>query len=113
MLIKVVAYQPVGSMLGSFSAFLTLGRMYPWKNASLFIDPGFPVQKQQLKVIGTKIESFDVFIITGASCYMMSCNLTLNAGNIFSLLYSNPNNPSWICFTEDELKTIGLTRQCI
>ncbi|PKO97040.1 MAG: aminotransferase, partial [Bacteroidetes bacterium HGW-Bacteroidetes-9] len=28
-------------------------------------------------------------------------------GNIHSVLYSNPNNPSWICFTDEELKIIG------
>ncbi|NJN28767.1 MAG: pyridoxal phosphate-dependent aminotransferase [Cyclobacteriaceae bacterium] len=31
----------------------------------------------------------------------------LEQGNISVILYSNPNNPSWICFTEEELKTIG------
>ena len=31
----------------------------------------------------------------------------LRKGNISCLLYSNPNNPSWICFTENELKIIG------
>ena len=31
----------------------------------------------------------------------------LKKGNISCLLYSNPNNPSWICFTEKELKIIG------
>jgi aspartate/methionine/tyrosine aminotransferase len=28
-------------------------------------------------------------------------------GHIHSVLYSNPNNPSWICFTEKELSIIG------
>ena len=28
-------------------------------------------------------------------------------GNISTLIYSNPNNPSWICFTEQELQIIG------
>ena len=31
----------------------------------------------------------------------------LSKGNIAALLYSNPNNPSWICFTEKELKIIA------
>ena len=31
----------------------------------------------------------------------------LKQGNISTILYSNPNNPSWICFTDNELKTIG------
>jgi aspartate/methionine/tyrosine aminotransferase len=31
----------------------------------------------------------------------------LKTGKVSSILYSNPNNPSWICFTEEELKIIG------
>ena len=31
----------------------------------------------------------------------------LKVGNICAIVYSNPNNPAWICLTEDELKTIG------
>ncbi len=31
----------------------------------------------------------------------------LKKGNIHSIIYSNPNNPSWICFTEKELRIIG------
>lgn len=32
---------------------------------------------------------------------------SLDSGLVSSILYSNPNNPSWICFTEEELKIIG------
>jgi len=31
----------------------------------------------------------------------------LEKGNISSIVYSNPNNPAWICLTEDELQIIG------
>ena len=31
----------------------------------------------------------------------------LDTGRVSSILYSNPNNPSWICFTEEELQIIG------
>jgi len=31
----------------------------------------------------------------------------MRAGNYSSMIYSNPNNPSWICFTEEELQIIG------
>ena len=82
----------VGSMQGSFAAFLTVSRAQKGKNTTLFIDPGFPVHKQQHRVLGVPFESFDVYNFQG---------------NISSIFYSNPNNPSWICFTEDELKTIA------
>ena len=28
-------------------------------------------------------------------------------GNISAIIYSNPNNPSWICLKEEELRIIG------
>jgi aspartate/methionine/tyrosine aminotransferase len=37
----------VGSMQGSFASFLTLNRMYKERGGTLFLDPGFPVHKQQ------------------------------------------------------------------
>ena len=31
----------------------------------------------------------------------------LAKGNIAAIIYSNPNNPTWMCLTDSELKTIG------
>lgn len=55
----------VGSMQASFAAFLTLGRRDAQKTKILFIDPGFPVQKQQLQMMGIPYETFDVFNYRG------------------------------------------------
>jgi aspartate/methionine/tyrosine aminotransferase len=96
----------VGSMQGSFAAFITANRMYTEKDTTLFIDPGFPVHKQQLRVLGQKWESFDVYDYRGDKL-KQKLESYLKKGNISCLLYSNPNNPSWICFTENELKIIG------
>lgn len=95
-----------GSMMGSFAAFMTLNRCNPEKDTSLLIDPGFPVHRQQLKVLGQKIESFDVYNYRGDKL-RDKLESILSKGNISCMLYSNPNNPSWICFTEKELKIIG------
>ena len=51
----------VGSMQGGFTAFLMSCRREISKDTTLFIDPGFPVQKQQHHVLGLKYESFDVY----------------------------------------------------
>ncbi len=96
----------VGSMQGSFAAFVTINRMYKEKDTVLFIDPGFPVHKQQLNVLGHKWESFDVYDYRGGKL-RGKLEEVLKKGNITAILYSNPNNPSWICFTEEELKIIG------
>lgn len=96
----------VGSMQGSFAAFLTCNRLDPKKDTTLFIDPGFPVHKQQLKVLGQKFEAFDVYNYRGDKLKDKLESYLLK-GNISCILYSNPNNPSWICFTDKELKIIG------
>jgi aspartate/methionine/tyrosine aminotransferase len=96
----------VGSMQGTFSAFLAAGFTDKSKDTALFIDPGFPVQKQQMMVLGMKYETFDVFNFRGEKL-RSKLEGFLSKGNINSIIYSNPNNPAWICFTDDELKIIG------
>jgi aspartate/methionine/tyrosine aminotransferase len=96
----------VGSMQGSFAAFLTLNRLHKGRNKTLFIDPGFPVHKQQMKVIGLEWETFDVYNYRGDKL-RDKLESYFAKGDISSVLYSNPNNPSWICFTDNELKIIG------
>ncbi len=96
----------VGSMQGGFAAFMTLNRMRKEKNTTLFLDPGFPVHKQQHRVLGIDFESFDVYNYRGDKL-RDKLESFLSKGHISCLLYSNPNNPSWICFTEKELKIIA------
>ena len=96
----------VGSMQGGFASFIAVNRMYKEKDTTLFIDPGFPVHKQQHKVLGQKYETFDVYNFRGEKL-REKLESILSKGNISGMLYSNPNNPSWICFTEKELQIIG------
>lgn len=95
-----------GSMQGTFAAFLAAGNVDKDKDTILFIDPGFPVQKQQMMVLGQKYETFDVFNYRGEKL-QAKLESFLEKGNINSIVYSNPNNPAWICFNDDELKIIG------
>ena len=96
----------VGSMQGTFASFLTCSQTNPKKDTVLFIDPGFPVQKMQLQVMGVKYKTFDVYEFRGENLGP-KLESYLKEGNICAIVYSNPNNPSWICFNEDELNTIG------
>ena len=96
----------VGSMQGGFASFLVSCRRDIKKDTTLFIDPGFPVQKMQHNVLGLKYETFDVYNYRGDKL-KAKLESYLEKGNISTILYSNPNNPSWICFTEKELQIIG------
>ena len=95
-----------GSMQGTFASFLTCSQADRKKDTVLFIDPGFPVQKMQLQVQGVKYETFDVYDFRGEKLGPKLLSY-LEKGNICAIVYSNPNNPAWICLSEEELQTIG------
>ena len=95
-----------GSMQGTFASFLTCCQCDSKKDTILFIDPGFPVQKQQLVVMGQKYVTFDVYDYRGTKL-RDKLESFLKKGNISAIIYSNPNNPSWICLKDEELRIIG------
>ena len=99
-------FPTVGSMQGALAVFMVANRTDHTKEGTLFIDPGFPVQKQQVKVLGQDYYSFDVYDYRGEKL-RPKLESYLKTGKISTILYSNPNNPSWICFTETELQIIG------
>ncbi len=96
----------VGSMQGAMATFMVANRTHKERGGTLFIDPGFPVQKKQLQVLGQSYGSFDVYEHRGASL-RDALESHLQEESYSSILYSNPNNPSWICFTDQELQIIG------
>lgn len=96
----------VGSMMGSMISFLVANRNNRDKEGTLFLDPGFPVQKQQVMMLGHDCHTFDIYNYRGKKL-RAKLESYLESGKISSLLYSNPNNPTWICFTEEELSIIG------
>ncbi len=96
----------VGTMMGAMASFLVANRTDRNKEGTLFIDPGFPVQKQQCIILGQPYKTFDVYNFRGEKL-RARLESYLRQGKISTILYSNPNNPSWICFTEEELQIIG------
>ena len=96
----------VGSMEGSFASFIIANQCDPAKDTILFIDPGFPVQKQQATVLGYKFLSFDVYEFRGEKL-KAELEKYLATGAISCMIYSNPNNPAWFCLQEKELRIIG------
>ena len=96
----------VGSMMGSIAAFMVANKSDKNKGVTLFLDPGFPVQKAQVKMLGQEFVSFDFFNYRGKKL-KEKLESILSEGRISSLIYSNPNNPSWMCLTEEELSYIG------
>ncbi len=96
----------VGGMQGSFAALLGCGRINPEKPYTLFIDPGFPVNKSQLQLLGLPFKSFDILNFRGEKL-RTKLESFLQKGDICTITYSSPNNPSWISLSEPELQIIG------
>lgn len=95
-----------GSVAGSFGSFIACTQRIKGKNKVLFIDPGFPIQKSQLRVLGVEWKEFDIFNYRGEKL-KDRLEEELKDGDVAAIVYSNPNNPAWICLDEIELKIIG------
>ena len=96
----------VGSVAGSYGSFIACTQRIPGKNKVLFIDPGFPIQKSQLRIIGAEWVLFDIYAYRGEAL-RGKLEEMMAQGDIAAIVYSNPNNPAWICLEEEELAIIG------
>ena len=93
-------------MQGSFTVMLLLKQRLPEKDTMLFINPGFPAQRNQAKILGFNMEQFDIYDYRGKKLEEKLESI-LSSGRITGIIYSNPNNPAWTNLTEEELEIIG------
>lgn len=96
-----------GSVCSSFGSFIACTQRNKFQDTILFLDPGFPIQKAQLNVLGIPYEAFDIQPFRGAQLGA-KIEEYLHKGNIAGIIYSNPNNPTWGCLEASELEQIGL-----
>lgn len=96
----------VGSMQGTFTMMLLLKERIPGKDTILILNPGFPAQRHQAKVLGIPTESFDIYEYRGKKLEE-KLESYFATGKITAIVYSNPNNPAWTNLTEEELEIIG------
>ncbi len=102
----IAAIPTTGAVAASLCSFAVCGHLSESRNKILFIDPGFPIQKLQLRVLGLDHRSFEIFDYRGDSL-RAKLEEEFATGDIAAIIYSSPNNPSWITFTHEELKIIG------
>ncbi len=95
-----------GAVAGSLTSFAVCAHLNKERNKILFIDPGFPIQKLQLRVLGVEHRSFEIFNHRGEAL-REKLEQEFSQGDIAAIIYSSPNNPSWITFTHEELSIIG------
>ena len=96
----------VGSMQGCYNLLLECVQMNPAKDTVVYLNPGFPSHYVQAKVIGFKTRMFDLYDFRGDK-FREKLEEVFGDGRVAAIVYSNPNNPSWVCLTEEELKSLG------
>ena len=96
----------VGSMQGSWVSVLACANLQPGKDKILYLCPGFSPHGRQPDLLGIANLCFDVYEHR-AGGLREKLEEILSAGDVAAMLYSNPNNPAWICLTPEELAVIG------
>lgn len=97
----------VGSMQAAFAAFTVANNCHKNRaKGTLFIDPGFNINKLQVNILKQPMDNFDMYNYRGEKLREKLENM-LATGEYCTMIYSNPNNPTWQCFTEEELQIIG------
>ena len=96
----------VGAMHGCFIAQAIAGRRFKKANTILYLDPGFPVNKLQTKFLGLKCDSIDLYDYRGKQL-AKKLEKKLSTGKVGAVLWSSPNNPTWLCLKDKELRMIG------
>ena len=96
----------VGSMQGCYNLLLECIQMNPEKDTIVYLNPGFPSHYLQTKVLGFKTRMFDLRDFRGEG-FRERLEEMFGDGRVAAIVYSNPNNPSWVCLNEDELRSLG------
>lgn len=96
----------VGSMQATFTLFLLMGQRLKGKDTILFLDPGFPAQHNQVKLLGLEQRSVDIYDCRG-ELLEQRLEEALADGKVSAIIYSNPNNPAWTNLTDIEFRILA------
>jgi aspartate/methionine/tyrosine aminotransferase len=88
-------------------SFITTTRMYKGKDTVCFIDPGFPVHKQQCKVLGIPFRKLRCVQFRGEKLREKSLRRSSQRVTLLPCCIPTPTTPPGSAFTETELKIIG------
>lgn len=96
----------VGAMEGCFASIALANRMHHDRHTVLMLAPGFPVNRQQARFLGVKTDSIDFYDHRGEKL-VRAVEERFAKGDVCAILWSSPNNPSWVVLKEAELEGIG------
>lgn len=96
----------IGAMEGCFAAMALAGRIDRKRRKVLCLEPGFPVNKLQLRFLGLERDTIDFYDHRGDDL-LRAVEERAKRGDLCGIIWSSPNNPSWIVLKESELKGLG------
>jgi aspartate/methionine/tyrosine aminotransferase len=96
----------IGAMQGCFASLAVAGRLRKGRQTVLCLEPGFPVNKLQIRFLGLQRETIDFYEHRG-DALIEAVEQRAKQGDLCAILWSSPNNPSWIVLNESELKGLG------
>jgi aspartate/methionine/tyrosine aminotransferase len=96
----------VGAMEGCFASLVLAANLFENRQTVLCLEPGFPVNKLQIRLLGLKRAALDLYDHRGASL-VEAIDHRVAQGDVCAILWSSPNNPAWVALNEDELAGIG------
>ena len=95
-----------GSLQAGYISQALAGNMIKGKRTILYLDPTFPVTRYQAKFLGLEAVGIDLYNYRGNQLIDEIKN-HVKGGEIGGILWSSPNNPSWSCLNDFELKEIA------
>ncbi len=96
----------VGAMQGCFASLLLASTLRGQGGTVLCLQPGFPVNGLQIRLLGARSAGIDFYDHRGDKL-IAAIEARLRDDDVCAILWSSPNNPTWIVLTEEELEGIG------
>ena len=95
-----------GSLQGGYISQALAGNMHKDRKTILYLDPTFPVTRYQAKFLGLKAIGIDLYDYRGNKL-IEEIKKHVDNDKIGGILWSSPNNPSWSCLNDLELRQIA------
>ena len=96
----------IGAMQGCFAGIALGGQMKGAASTVLCLGPGFPENRLQARMLGVRTETLDFYDHRGDHL-IDAIQRRVSRGDVGAILWSSPNNPTWIVLTPSELEGIG------
>jgi aspartate/methionine/tyrosine aminotransferase len=96
----------VGAMEGCFASLALAAEIKKGRRTVICLEPGFPVNKLQIRFLGLERASIDFYDHRGDKL-IQAVEERVKQGDVCAILWSSPNNPSWIVLKDSELEGLG------